>query len=356
MSDKELEAAYTEIINKYSQGEFKGRKYSRKNMYSDMQTVFREDGSAVKRYETCTLCMKEPERNQRFMKCSGCVDENGDGTPYCSKECQRLHWPDHKLRCKSTQERRKTLQQLKEVDKMKEMFQKALGLEDSALSEFAPSIASRGPEIQRWTEMFAWTWIRAAHRALSHNYGSKEFNYEDTALLIRCKSRPKSETAGNPALFANVESAEFVSFSSLPRPKWDGIFNSMKVMASKRKRAEQISRASLGNSHRGVVWMIFLFDNAVPLLDVHSVSTSPSQIFEKKLDHSDWIEELQKFAHNGWIVRRTSDRNDANSAVGTLSKRGTTWHWTKLSASDCQKHQLAKEYRSVFQGDYLKRR
>ncbi|KAE9390093.1 hypothetical protein BT96DRAFT_354805 [Gymnopus androsaceus JB14] len=92
----ELEATYEELISKHSQGDFTGMKYSRKNMYSDMRTVFHEDGSEVKRYQTCTLCMKAPERGKPFRKCSGCVDEDGNGTPYCSEKCQRLHWPDHK--------------------------------------------------------------------------------------------------------------------------------------------------------------------------------------------------------------------------------------------------------------------
>lgn len=73
MSRLELESKYEELIAKYSKGDFLGKKFDRKNMYSDRRGVFHEDGSEVKRYETCTLCMKAPERGKPFKRCSGYV-------------------------------------------------------------------------------------------------------------------------------------------------------------------------------------------------------------------------------------------------------------------------------------------
>lgn len=167
--------------------------------------------------------------------------------------------------------------------------------------------------------------------------------------MIKCKSRSQSETAGNPALFAEVESAEFLALKSLPRPRWDAFFESMKVLEPKRKRTNQISSATSGNKHRGALWMIFLVDDVLPFTDVYPISTPHSSIFGK-MDHSLWVEDMKNYVHIGWVVRRTSDRDDVN-AVGTLSQRNTIWQWTKLSPSECEKHQLAKEYRNCFQPD-----
>ncbi|GFH52353.1 hypothetical protein CTEN210_08829 [Chaetoceros tenuissimus] len=42
----------------------------------------------------CYNCMKT-EKEVKLSSCSGC-----DGAEYCSKECQKAHWPKHKERCK----------------------------------------------------------------------------------------------------------------------------------------------------------------------------------------------------------------------------------------------------------------
>ncbi|KAJ6530228.1 hypothetical protein B0H19DRAFT_1192542 [Mycena capillaripes] len=45
-------------------------------------------------------CKKKEERVGQWQKCSGCKKQW-----YCSRVCQKAHWPDHKQACKEVQER-----------------------------------------------------------------------------------------------------------------------------------------------------------------------------------------------------------------------------------------------------------
>lgn len=43
----------------------------------------------------CIQCQKHSENNQRLKRCTGCLFMH-----YCSADCQRQHWPSHKVECK----------------------------------------------------------------------------------------------------------------------------------------------------------------------------------------------------------------------------------------------------------------
>jgi hypothetical protein len=49
------------------------------------------------------------------MKCAGCIDapeyQPGDsiGSVYCSRDCQKRHWPNHKAHCRALGQRKKLL-------------------------------------------------------------------------------------------------------------------------------------------------------------------------------------------------------------------------------------------------------
>lgn len=48
------------------------------------------------RLETCAFCRASPPDNKTFARCSRCGE-----TPYCSKKCQQVHWPEHKKVCQN---------------------------------------------------------------------------------------------------------------------------------------------------------------------------------------------------------------------------------------------------------------
>ncbi|KAJ7232184.1 hypothetical protein B0H12DRAFT_203108 [Mycena haematopus] len=43
-------------------------------------------------------CTNKEERVGQWQKCAGCKQEW-----YCSRNCQKAHWPDHKESCKKAQ-------------------------------------------------------------------------------------------------------------------------------------------------------------------------------------------------------------------------------------------------------------
>eukprot|EP00571_Detonula_confervacea_P017044 CAMPEP_0172310316 /NCGR_PEP_ID=MMETSP1058-20130122/11417_1 /TAXON_ID=83371 /ORGANISM="Detonula confervacea, Strain CCMP 353" /LENGTH=114 /DNA_ID=CAMNT_0013023109 /DNA_START=55 /DNA_END=395 /DNA_ORIENTATION=- len=52
----------------------------------------------------CSNCLKEEPSDLEFADCSNCK-----AAAYCSKECQRAHWKQHKTRCpKFDDEQKKT--------------------------------------------------------------------------------------------------------------------------------------------------------------------------------------------------------------------------------------------------------
>ena len=54
-------------------------------------------------HSKCVKCGKNAE-----LKCTGCIVKTGDkvtlATFYCSRECQKQHWPQHKIECKEQKE------------------------------------------------------------------------------------------------------------------------------------------------------------------------------------------------------------------------------------------------------------
>ena len=50
-------------------------------------------------HRQCPVCLLWPDQvrseKKEFMKCSVCLKQG-----YCSKECQKKHWKQHKLECK----------------------------------------------------------------------------------------------------------------------------------------------------------------------------------------------------------------------------------------------------------------
>ena len=46
---------------------------------------------------TCLKCGKEEEPGAKFKKCGKCED-----VCYCSRECQKAHWKEHKKECQPT--------------------------------------------------------------------------------------------------------------------------------------------------------------------------------------------------------------------------------------------------------------
>ena len=46
------------------------------------------------RKKSCLMCMKDEKPDAKFQYCAKCRS-----VCYCSKECQKAHWRDHKLAC-----------------------------------------------------------------------------------------------------------------------------------------------------------------------------------------------------------------------------------------------------------------
>ena len=62
------------------------------------------------KYKRCNKCYKMegvsslgPDLTEKFRYCSGCR-----AVAYCSKECQKAHWPDHRLTCRDQRVTAKT--------------------------------------------------------------------------------------------------------------------------------------------------------------------------------------------------------------------------------------------------------
>jgi hypothetical protein len=49
---------------------------------------------------SCAMCAKTEKKLGRLLKCSRCKTNTAT---YCSKACQRLHWPTHKMVCKEAE-------------------------------------------------------------------------------------------------------------------------------------------------------------------------------------------------------------------------------------------------------------
>ncbi|EJF62679.1 hypothetical protein DICSQDRAFT_169068 [Dichomitus squalens LYAD-421 SS1] len=56
---------------------------------------FRYTLSSPSTLRLCVICGLSPSDGIKLMKCNGCVDP----PTYCSKECQKAHWPTHKASC-----------------------------------------------------------------------------------------------------------------------------------------------------------------------------------------------------------------------------------------------------------------
>ena len=68
------------------------------------QSVFlnpREDGVFFTMGVSLRMCSECNQRKMQFFKCSSCRNDDDYHVRYCSKACQREHWPIHKKSCLS---------------------------------------------------------------------------------------------------------------------------------------------------------------------------------------------------------------------------------------------------------------
>ena len=61
----------------------------------------REQGVFYTMAVSLRMCSECNKRKMQFYKCSSCRNDDNYHVRYCSKACQRAHWPIHKLSCLS---------------------------------------------------------------------------------------------------------------------------------------------------------------------------------------------------------------------------------------------------------------
>ena len=71
-----------------------GKASSSDSIPKDTKSLRKAMKKTNKSLRACYNCMKT-ERDVKLSSCSGC-----DSAAYCSRECQKAHWPKHKERCK----------------------------------------------------------------------------------------------------------------------------------------------------------------------------------------------------------------------------------------------------------------
>mmetsp|Transcript_12145 Transcript_12145/g.14126 ORF Transcript_12145/g.14126 Transcript_12145/m.14126 type:complete len:578 (+) Transcript_12145:128-1861(+) len=91
--------------------------YQNGNMVSDMAKLFRKHGTkqSMDKRNTCILCGK---CNDTLSTCSRCKS-----VTYCSVECQKKHWKEHKKTCKPLQVKHIQLSRPKDYERQKERRQ-----------------------------------------------------------------------------------------------------------------------------------------------------------------------------------------------------------------------------------------
>ncbi|OBZ67794.1 hypothetical protein A0H81_12085 [Grifola frondosa] len=164
--------------------------------------------SARRQFIQCQQCRKSSEHNHKLFKCTGC-----DVTLYCSRECQRKHWPSHKTRCRINQEQKSLF---KEYDKR--ILEKATS---SGADSPAPLLTTQlTDELRAFASKFRPLVFQAAFNAL--DIANHCFAWQQLAFYVILERIPHVDPASRPwSRFRVLEAIALPYMAMRMMKQWD---------------------------------------------------------------------------------------------------------------------------------------
>ncbi|RDX52863.1 zf-MYND-domain-containing protein [Lentinus brumalis] len=289
-----------------------------------MQTVFRgADGEKLRvrnKDALCRQCDRAAAKGERFRKCTGCKM-----TIYCSEECQRAAWPNHKDICHFMQ----TDSGWPIFDAIAEAAQNEGDLEALAEMEQRQVLQALIRDFVEAHRPTLWAYMNSK---MYLDGGVENFfaeGKETRVLLIAMKYNPPGPgqvvTDIDPARAFRVRTCAFIPLTRLVAdyPQLGALWESS---ASYRQRLKDKDR---GNPlWAGVLMVLF---QAVPT----TMKVECFSMFKQPNSQSSPAEErilMQRDTKvmNLGIVFRPQNVGDKHMVPGYLDKQGSVWKWRPL--------------------------
>ncbi|KAI0741566.1 hypothetical protein C8Q80DRAFT_1123435 [Daedaleopsis nitida] len=150
----------------------------------------------------CHYCGEASRAYAKLKRCSGC-----ELVMYCSKECQRRAWPEHKAVCRSKPTEDSGSGSGDEAHDTREdgraRFRKSLGY---------PTVASLSRALNTWIHAHRWSLMTTTKAAvlLAHGLGCRHLDPRTPQLIVYTLS-PNTSLAPTPATAFGVDSTTFVA-------------------------------------------------------------------------------------------------------------------------------------------------